>query len=102
MLDMTRFVELMKKQAADAVAAGDPVHILYGTVGSVNPLVVITDQQLRLERDVLILPEYLTDHTVRIGERNVMFYGALKAGDKLILLRQQGGQSFLALDRVAK
>lgn len=37
-------------------------------------------------------------HKHAVGDMEITVHGGLKAGDKLILLRQQGGQKFLIFD----
>lgn len=41
----TNAVELVKKAAVEAVEAGKPVHILFGTVISASPLKIQVDQK---------------------------------------------------------
>ena len=85
------------------------------------------EQRITLSAEALILPKKFTDHTVKISGKNIGdFYfspdgssepvdpphthavgeieitvrGGLKAGDKLILIRQQGGQKYLIFDLI--
>lgn len=81
------FVSIVKKVALDAVRASDPVAVMTGTVTKVNPLEVFVDQRFTLSEDFLIVPEQLA-------------LRGLKSGDKLIILRVQGGQQFLLFDKV--
>lgn len=81
------FVSIVKKVALDAVRASDPVAVMTGTVTKVNPLEVFVDQRFTLSEDFLIVPEQLA-------------LRGLKNGDKLIILRVQGGQQFLLFDKV--
>lgn len=42
-------------------------------------------------------------HTHRFaGEKTVRFHGELKVGDTVLLLRMQGGQKFVVLDKVVR
>jgi hypothetical protein len=69
------------------------------------------DQRFILDADFLIVPESLTrmeldlSHTHGSGGQGltipVVIRPGLEAGDKVILLRVQGGQQFLILDKVA-
>ena len=81
MADYTELLQVMKRAAVEAVAAGQPVALCYGTVRSVEPLQIMADQKLPLE----LLS------AVR---------GGLQVGEKVLLLRWQGGQKYLVLDRL--
>ena len=76
----------------------------FGTVASVSPLKVKISNQLTLPRSVLIVPEHLTNHKVKIVEDNVektiTIKNELKTGDKVALIRKTGGQSYFILDRL--
>lgn len=67
--------------------AGDPVAILQGIVTKVTPLEVKLEQRLVLSSDLLIVPSVIAERGFEIG-------------DKLIVLRVQGGQQFVILDKV--
>jgi len=76
----------MKEIAVKAVEATNPVKVLFGTVRTVDPLTVDIEQKLSgLTADFFIQTATLQ---------------GLQAGDKLVLLQTQGGQSFLILDKV--
>lgn len=119
MLDANDLVRAIKQASADASDAGYPVNILMGTVGSLSPLTVKVEQRFDIGKEQLIIPEYLTDHEVNVkfegeteksgepehwhkygGKVAVTIYGGLKAGDHVVLVRQQGGQKFIIIDRV--
>lgn len=80
-------LDIIKQAGAGAVEAGSPVHLLFGEVVSANPLSVRVDQRFTLPWEFLILPESL-------------LLRGVEQGDKVILLRMQGGQRYLVLDRV--
>ena len=117
----------IKIAALDAVEAGCPCEIKYGTVTSVKPLLVRLEQRITLSEEALILPRKFTDHKLKISAGNVCDYflgdnsetepvspphvhavgdmeitvhGELNIGDNLILIRQQGGQKFLIFDLI--
>lgn len=93
-------LETIKKAGAGAVEAGNPVHVLFGTVLRVNPLEVNVHQRLTLTEDFLVLPESLTRYTVNVGDREIVIREGLSAGDRVILLRIQGGQQYVLFDKV--
>ncbi len=86
MADYTELLQAIKRAAVEAVAAGQPVALCYGQVRSVQPLQIMADQKLPLEAEQL---ELLS--AVR---------GGLQVGEKVLLLRWQGGQKYLVLDRL--
>ncbi|WP_206438411.1 DUF2577 domain-containing protein [Paenibacillus whitsoniae] len=93
---------LIKQVGVGATEAGKPLQLLFAKVTGIDPLEVFVDQRFALDEDFLIVPESLTAYRVEseaLPEPLVIRRG-LEAGDDLILLRLQGGQQFLILDRV--
>lgn len=80
-------VDLIKATALKAVEASNPVNILFGTVINASPMEIEIHQKLKLTKEFLVM----TETSIRTG---------LKKGDKVVLLRVQGGQQFVVLDRV--
>ncbi|WP_025950465.1 DUF2577 domain-containing protein [Geobacillus thermocatenulatus] len=80
-------VDLIKNVAVKAVEATNPVDVLFGTVVSESPLEVQIHQKLKLTEEFLVITE-------RVTQAN------LKRADKVVLLRVQGGQQFIVLDKV--
>ena len=123
----TGLIEIIKRSALEAVESKKPTDLRYGTVISVSPLKVKVTNQFVLPDSMLIVPESLTDHDVEVSttfttknksggieeesfashnhdvqltKHTVTIHNALKVGDKVVLLRQAGGQQFLILDRL--
>lgn len=125
MADANELVRTMKRAAAEAVEAGRPVSIVFGQVLGVNPLTVMTEQKMQLGANQLVLSRNVTDfvaavtvswetgeqgggsgeaayeaHRHRIsGTKQITIHNALKPGERVILLRKQGGQEYIVLDR---
>ena len=76
----------MKQIAENVFTAMRPADWCYGKVISLSPFQVQIDQKLPLKKEFL---------AVRTG----VSASSLKVGDKLILLRKQGGQEYLILDK---
>src|SRR5690625_934038 len=107
-------LNLIKQAGLDAYGASNPVIIQFGVVSEVDPLEVIVDQRFPLTEDFLIVPESLTRLEVNLQHSHsysdgttgnalnepVVIRRGLETGDKVILLRMQGGQKYLILDRV--
>jgi hypothetical protein len=95
-------------------------------VESVNPITVRVDQKLLLEEDDLILTHLVRDYDVDIsvshetedfelvegvltdikshkheykGRKRITIHNGLKVGEDIVLLKVQGGQTYIVLDR---
>jgi len=97
---MTDLLSTVKQAAMAAIAASNPVTMMYGVVTNTNPLEVNVDQRFTLPADFLVVPESLTENKLVIGGSTYIVREGLKVGDKLLLLRVQGGQQFIIIDRV--
>ena len=79
-------VGAIKKAALQAYANSDPSTWMLGEVKDDNPLKIQIEQRLTLDKDNLILTKTGSD--------------AIKKGRIMLLIRQQGGQKFIVIDRV--
>lgn len=86
MPDAVGLVKTIKKTAVEAVEATKPVAVCFGKVESISPLKINVEQKMTLSKAQLVLTETAQD--------------GLAAGDEVILLRQQGGQKYIVLDRI--
>lgn len=82
---MTKLTALIKKVAMDAFHASKPTSLCFGTVASVNPLSIRINQLIVLSSATLIQTSTVKDK--------------LAVGDEVIMIRQQGGQKYLVLDK---
>jgi hypothetical protein len=89
-------VDLIKQIAIKAVEATNPVNVLFGTVKSVDPLEIEIHQKLKLTKEFLVLTEQLTKYEVD----SLVIRPGLNKGDKVVLMRVQGGHQFVVLDKV--
>lgn len=83
---MPDLYESLKQLASGVYDAKNPVEICFGTVESLSPFEVRISQSLVLGKAFFIVRQGVT---VRSFEQ----------GDELILLREQGGQKYLILDK---
>jgi hypothetical protein len=120
----------IKSFALNAVDNSSPLILFYGIVKQANPLIINVDQRFDLEEDKLILSSLVQDfeadvdlifstedetHTHDVSEgtitenthnhlisgvKTVTFRLGLKAGERVLLLRKQGGEKFLVIDRL--
>ncbi|MCB6367337.1 DUF2577 domain-containing protein [Intestinibacillus massiliensis] len=81
-----QLLTLIKQAAVEAVQAAAPMEITFGTVQSVSPLKIKIGSKHTIDEDFLIKTEASVDK--------------LAKGDKAVLLRMQGGQRFLFIDKV--
>jgi len=118
---MPDMITIMKRAAMEAVEAQKPAALTLGTVESENPLEIRVEQKFRLRASQLIIPRSLTEYDLEIGillltdaegepahahriagENVVRVKNALKVGETVMLLRMQGGQKYMILDRVVE
>ena len=82
---MTKLTALIKKIAIDAINASKPTTVCFGTVTAINPLSIRISQLIELSPATLIQTSAVKDK--------------LAVGDEVIMIRQQGGQKYLVLDK---
>ncbi|WP_438351705.1 DUF2577 domain-containing protein [Paenibacillus sp. FA6] len=104
---MDDIVRAIKRAATEAVAAADPMAIRYGQVTSVIPLKILVEQKLTLTSVHLILTHNVVDYDVNMtadggGTSKVTVHNGLEIGDGVILVRTQGGQKYIVLDKEVK
>lgn len=100
MSGVSALLQLIKRAAKEAVDASNPAAVLYGTVKMISPLSVAVEQRFTLTEAFLVVPETLTAYKLTIGAQEYIIRRGLEVGDKVVLLREQGGQQFIILDRV--
>lgn len=110
-------IAIMKQAAMDTMDNAQMCDLRFGTVISTSPLKVQVTNVFTIPESLLIVPEHLTDHVVSVslnlttskvsehthsvsGKHSITIHNALKVGDKIALLRKQGGQSYFILDRI--
>lgn len=111
------FLEDIKKVAVSAVKASNPFAFVLGKVTSASPLKIYVDQKFEITSAQLILTNAVRDHNVEMevdhqtetaeghvhaykGTKTFKVKNKLKVGEQVLLLRADGGQKFIVLDRV--
>ncbi len=115
---MSSLLDLIKAAGADAVNASNPVNILFGEILTVHPLSVKVDQCFILPADFLMVPERMTKYEVDLQHthqytddgstsdtsealtQRIVIRSGLAPGDRVLMLRVQGGQRYVILDKV--
>lgn len=122
-------IAAMKRAATEAVNAGKPFAMTLGTVAKTAPLTIQVDQKLTLGPAQLLLTNAVRDYSVFMttlpeyheteeesgglgdaafaahkhryqGGKKWRVHLGLKTGEQVLLLRIQGGQKYIVLDRV--
>ena len=93
-------IGLIKQAALEAVNNSQVCDLRYGEVVSVSPIKVKITSQLIIPSSLLVVPQNLTTYQVLLNDEPVTIDNSLKLGDKVALLRKQGGQSYFILDRI--
>ena len=98
----TGLIDIMKRASIDAVDNAQMCDLRYGKVISLNPLKVQITNQFIIPESMLVVPTKFTTVALNIilGDEQVIVDNMLKVGDKVVLLRKQGGQSYFILDRI--
>ena len=123
---MERLVEAVKIAALDVMHNSKPVEVCFGTVTNAEPLEITIDD-IPYDKDFRILTRNVTDYQTKITipetlgvsssgscshgsasintlelpeKMNCTIHNNLKVWERVILLRLQGGQKYLVLDRV--
>lgn len=124
---MPNAVELMKtikRAALEAVKASKPIEVCFGKVTSASPLKILVEQKLPLGKGQLILTRNVTDFVTEVtvdwatenkgsgyasyephehpikGRKKITVHNGLVVGDEVILVRKQGGQKYIVMDRI--
>ena len=125
---MAKLEQALKKMINNAIEYNKPSEIYVGKVESVAPLTIRLDIIVPvLEEDELILTHLVKDYQIDItvghsteemevvegamtdikkhkheykGRKKITVHNGLKVGEGVLLIRQQGGQKFIVLDRI--
>lgn len=130
MPDAVGIAKKIKKAAIEAQESTKPVEICFGKVTSASPLKILVEQKLPLGEGQLILTRNVTNfktyitggnvknyyytgndtdggtapvvpsHVHAIGKVQITVHNGLVVGDEVILIRQQGGQKYIVVDRI--
>ncbi|MNJ00018.1 hypothetical protein D3C73_1592480 [compost metagenome] len=72
----------------------------YGTVTVAAPLQIQVDQRFILSGAALVLPESVMESKLEWDGREIVLRRGLEKGDRVLMVRMQGGQSYVVLDRL--
>lgn len=130
MPDAVELTKAIKRAAIEAMNASKPVEVCFGKVTSASPLKILVEQKMTLGEAQLVLCRNVTDyktsitggniqnfyyvgsppnvstlpvnppHVHAVGKIQITVHNGLVVGDEVILLRQQGGQKYIVVDRI--
>lgn len=105
MFNAAEFLANVKRAAVEAVRAEKPFALMCGSVTGESPLKIQIDQKFELVASQLILTNAVRDFSVELVDdegaaKKYTVKLALKLGERVLLLRTNGGQKFIVLDRV--
>lgn len=83
---MKQLIEVIKRVALNAVETTKPVEVCFGTVQSEHPLRIRLSQKQILEKESFWILDGVTE-------------SSFEAGDRLLLLRVQGGQRYYIIGK---
>ena len=120
------FEDVLKKLINQTTQAGKPMALIKGEVTSTSPVTVKVEGRFEISAPFLELTHNVKDYYVDItvshttenraggggyaefashnhdytGRKKILVHNGLKVGEFVWLIRQEGGQVFVALDRV--
>lgn len=119
-LDAQKFVMMIKQAAVEAVNAKEPMSLKIGKVISTTPLKIDLNQKITVSESQLLLTNAVRDHVVYAtmdytdenavcssntesadeDRKKFTVHLGLKVGERVLMLRCDGGQKFIVLDRL--
>lgn len=109
-------VELIKKIAVNAIEAKKPVNVSIARITELNPLTVQINPKMVLSSQLIItqtIQDMIDGYYIGEGKRSFLISETssaegvtpgelrrLTVGDKVLLIRVQGGQKFIVMDKV--
>lgn len=123
--DYSTFIDVIKKIVMDTVSAAVPADIVIGEVMATDPLSIQIENKFTISGDDIVLTkntsewsvdmsvdhqtedaaggsgeaQYESHHHGYAGRKTYLVHNGLAVGDKVLLLRESGGQRFIAIDR---
>lgn len=121
----SQLVDTIKQIALESVGATEPLEVIIGEVVGVDPLEIKIDPKIILQEGNIVLTKNTSEWTMEMsvdhitenrsggggyaefaghnheykGRKKYLVHNQLVMGDKVILLKETGGQRYIALDR---
>lgn len=120
-----KIVNIIKEIASTVIQNGEPVEVIVGEVVSASPLEIKIDPKLTIPEENIVLTKNTSEWTMEMsvdhvtenrsggggyaefashnheykGRKKYLIHNQLVVGDKVIMLKETGGQRYIALDR---
>jgi len=120
-----KIVNIIKEIASTVIQNGEPMEVIVGEVVSASPLEIKIDPKLTIPEENIILTKNTSEWTMEMsvdhvtenrsggggyaefashnheykGRKKYLVHNQLVIGDKVIMLKETGGQRYIALDR---
>lgn len=120
-----KIVNIIKEIASTAIQNGEPMEVIVGEVVSASPLEIKIDPKLTIPEENIVLTKNTSEWTMEMsvdhvtenrsggggyaefashnheykGRKKYLIHNQLVVGDKVIMLKETGGQRYIALDR---
>lgn len=115
--DYGSLVSTIKQLAVEAVVSGDPTAVVYGVVVNDKPIEISIEQKIKLGEMQLVLLRDVTDYELDVScnmvsnvenlhshlincKSKVIVHNKLEIGESVMLVRVQGGQKYIVVDRL--
>lgn len=85
----SNLVQLLKQISKEEREASKPCDVVVGTLSSVTPLKISISQKMYITEEFLLKTSYFAQLEI-------------EKGDSVVMIRKQGGQEFLLVDKVVK
>lgn len=117
MADAAELLKIIKRTVADTIHSMKVSDLCFGEVVSAEPIKILIDQKFMLGERQLILTRNVTEYELEMtvehfteneaghrheykGKKKFVVHNALTVGEKVVLIRQHGGQKYLVVDRI--
>lgn len=120
-----KIVNIIKEIASTVIQNGEPMEVIVGEVVSASPLEIKIDPKLTIPEENIVLTKNTSEWTMEMsvdhitenrsggggyaefashnheykGRKKYLVHNQLVVGDKVIMLKETGGQRYIALDR---
>lgn len=120
-----KIVNIIKEIASTVIQNGEPMEVIVGEVVSASPLEIKIDPKLTIPEENIVLTKNTSEWTMEMsvdhvtenrsggggyaefashnheykGQKKYLVHNQLVVGDKVIMLKETGGQRYIALDR---
>jgi hypothetical protein len=120
-----KIVNIIKEIASTVIQNGEPMEVIVGEVVSASPLEIKIDPKLTIPEENIVLTKNTSEWTMEMsvdhvtenrsggggyaefashnheykGRKKYLIHNQLVVGDKVIMLKETGGQRYIALDR---